>query len=184
MSILRFYWDSSPMTWPPPRPSSWTNPKFQASSPWRLRQQTHRHPGPDHGLPRHLRPGDALKAEHDAWQVYIDGETGQVAIEPDDITLAAFRSKQEKQQKIKELMGTMKDQRDVTLDDRVMIVYCNIDFPEDVTAVQYNDGQGIGLFRSEFLYLAASDYPTEEDQFQAYKNVATAMGGTSGPARR
>ena len=50
-------------------------------------------------------------------------------------------------------------------------------FPEDVAAVLNNDGQGIGLFRSEFLYLAANDYPTEEEQFQAYKAVASAMGG-------
>ena len=74
-------------------------------------------------------------------------------------------------------METMKGQKDVTLDGREIMVYCNIGSPEDVTTVQSNDGQGIGLFRSEFLYLAASDYPTEEEQFQTYKNVAAAMGG-------
>ncbi|MCD7801435.1 MAG: hypothetical protein LUH09_00750, partial [Clostridiales bacterium] len=75
-----------------------------------------------------------------------------------------------------ELMQTMKGQEDVTLDGRHIKVYCNIGSPEDVSAVLANDGQGIGLFRSEFLYLAASDYPTEEEQFQAYKSVAEAMG--------
>lgn len=71
----------------------------------------------------------------------------------------------------------MKGQKDVTLDGREIMVYCNIGSPEDVSAVLSNDGQGIGLFRSEFLYLAASDYPSEEAQFQAYKDVAAAMGG-------
>ena len=129
------------------------------------------------GIPAICGLGDALKAEYSGRQVYIDGETGQVAIEPDEITLAAFQSKQAKQQELKELMETMKGQKDVTLDGREMMVYCNIGSPEDVTAVLSNDGQGIGLFRSEFLYLAASDYPTEEEQFQAYKDVAAAMGG-------
>ena len=129
------------------------------------------------GIPAICGLGEALKAEFSGRQVYIDGETGQVAIEPDEITLAAFQSKQAKQQEMKELMETMKGQKDVTLDGREMMVYCNIGSPEDVTAVQSNDGQGIGLFRSEFLYLAASDYPTEEEQFQAYKDVAAAMGG-------
>lgn len=65
---------------------------------------------------------------------------------------------------------------DVTLDGRKMMVYCNIGSPEDVAGVLSNDGQGIGLFRSEFLYLASSDYPTEEEQFHAYKSAAP-MGG-------
>ncbi len=108
---------------------------------------------------------------------YIDGDTGQVAIEPDELTLTAYQTKQEKQREMKELMETMKGQEDVTLDGRHIMVYCNIGSPEDVHAVQSNDGQGIGLFRSEFLYLASNDYPSEEDQFQAYKEVAAAMGG-------
>lgn len=75
------------------------------------------------------------------------------------------------------LKNELKGQEDVTLDGRHMMVYCNIGSPEDVAAVKANDGQGIGLFRSEFLYLAASDYPTEDEQFQAYKTVAAAMDG-------
>lgn len=129
------------------------------------------------GIPAICGLGDALKAEQSGRMVYIDGETGQAAIEPDYVTLTAFQSKQEKQREMKELMEAMKGQPDVTLDGREIMVYCNIDSPEDVTAVQANDGQGIGLFRSEFLYLAASDYPGEEEQFQAYKSVAAAMGG-------
>ena len=129
------------------------------------------------GIPAICGLGEALKQELDGRMAYIDGETGKVAIDPDEITLTAFQSKLEKQQELKMLMETMKGQEDVTLDGRHMMVYCNIGSPEDVAAVHANDGQGIGLFRSEFLYLAASDYPTEEEQFQAYKEVAAAMGG-------
>ncbi len=129
------------------------------------------------GIPAICGLGDSLKQELNGRMAYIDGETGKVAIEPDDITLTAFQAKYEKQQEMKTLMETMKGQEDVTLDGRHMMVYCNIGSPEDVAAVHSNDGQGIGLFRSEFLYLAASDYPTEEEQFQAYKQVAAAMEG-------
>ncbi len=129
------------------------------------------------GIPAICGLSEALKPEQNGRDAYIDGETGQVAIEPDEITLSALQAKMEKQREIKELMETMKGQKDVTLDGREMMVYCNIGSPDDVTAVLTNDGQGIGLFRSEFLYLAASDYPSEEDQFNAYKQVAAAMNG-------
>ena len=129
------------------------------------------------GIPAICGLGEQLKQELNGRVAYIDGETGKIAIDPDEITLMAFQAKLEKQQEMKTLLETMKGQEDVTLDGRPMMVYCNIGSPEDVAAVQSNDGQGIGLFRSEFLYLAASDYPTEEEQFQAYKTVAAAMEG-------
>ena len=129
------------------------------------------------GIPAICGLGESLRQEYHGRTVYIDGETGQAAIEPDDITLASFQSKYEKQQELKQLMETMKGQEDVTLDGRKMMVYCNIGSPEDISAVLSNDGQGIGLFRSEFLYLAADDYPSEEEQFNAYKEAAAAMGG-------
>lgn len=66
---------------------------------------------------------------------------------------------------------------DVTLDVREMMVYFNIGSPEESHAIQANDGQGIGLLRSEFLYLAANEYPSEEEQFEAYKEVATVTNG-------
>ena len=125
------------------------------------------------GIPAICGLGGALRPEFNGRVAYIDGETGKVAIEPDEITLTAFQSKLEKQEEMKTLMETMKGQEDVTLDGRHMMVYCNIGSPEDVAAVHNNDGQGIGLFRSEFLYLD----PTEEEQFQAYKEVAAAMDG-------
>lgn len=77
-------------------------------------------------------------------------------------------------------MRSMAGREDVTLDGRKIKLCCNIGSLEDVDAVLANDGQGIGLFRSEFLYLAAGGCPSEEDQFQAYKRVALAMKGPSG----
>ena len=129
------------------------------------------------GIPAICGLGDSLKPEYAGREAYIDGETGQAILDPDELTLVAFRTKEEKQREMKELLESMKGQEDVTLDGRKMMVYCNIGSPEDVSAVLDNDGQGIGLFRSEFLYLAASDYPSEEEQFNAYKEVAAAMNG-------
>ena len=129
------------------------------------------------GIPAICGLGDSLKEELGGRVGYIDGETGQVVLDPDEITQTAFEAKYKKQQELKELLNSMKGKENVTLDGREMMVYCNIGSPDDVAAVHANDGQGIGLFRSEFLYLAASDYPTEEEQFEAYKTVAAAMDG-------
>lgn len=129
------------------------------------------------GIPALCGAGNALKEEYAGREAYIDGETGALYVEPDELTLAVFRDKYAKQQEMKALLETMKGQEDITLDGRKIKLYCNIGSPEDVTSVLNNDGQGIGLFRSEFLYLAASDYPSEDDQFEAYKKVAAAMNG-------
>jgi phosphotransferase system enzyme I (PtsI) len=129
------------------------------------------------GIPALCGVADILNPELAGRTAYIDGETGTVAIEPDEITLASLQTKYKRQQELKNLMQSMKGQEDVTLDGKKLMVYCNIGSPDDVAAVQANDGQGIGLFRSEFLYLSSDDYPTEEQQFQAYTKVATAMGG-------
>ena len=129
------------------------------------------------GIPAICGLGDSLKEDYAGRMAYIDGETGQITLEPDDITLAAFNEKYQKQQEMRELLLTMKGQDDVTLDGKHIMVYCNIGSPGDIAAVQANDGQGVGLFRSEFLYLAASDYPSEDEQFQAYKEAASAMNG-------
>ena len=129
------------------------------------------------GIPAICGAGDALKPEYESRIAYVDGENGQLILDPDEITLNALRDKYDAQQKRKELLQSMKGQEDVTLDGKHIKLYCNIGSPEDVDAVLANDGQGIGLFRSEFLYLATDDYPSEEDQFQAYKKVADAMNG-------
>ena len=129
------------------------------------------------GIPAVCGLGDALKADYAGRLAYVDGETGSVVLEPDELTLATMREKYARQQEMNALYQTMKGQEDVTLDGKKINVYCNIGSPEDVAAVLSNDGQGIGLFRSEFLYLAADDYPSEDTQFEAYKSVAAAMDG-------
>lgn len=127
------------------------------------------------GIPAICGAGEALAESYNGRVGYIDGETGQLIIDPDAMTQAALKEKYEKQQETKKLLETMKGQEDITLDGKKMLLYCNIGSPEDVAAVLANDGQGIGLFRSEFLYLSASDYPTEDEQFEAYRSVAAAM---------
>ncbi len=129
------------------------------------------------GIPAICGAGEALAEGYNGRVGYIDGETGQLIINPDAMTQAALKEKYEKQQETKKLLETMKGQEDITLDGKKMLLYCNIGSPEDVAAVLANDGQGIGLFRSEFLYLSASDYPTEDEQFEAYRSVADAMNG-------
>ena len=129
------------------------------------------------GIPAICGLGDALTEEYNGREGWIDAETGQIVLDPDEITLKGLEMKAKKQAELKELMQTMIGQEDVTVDGRKIKLYCNIGSPEDVAAVKANDGQGIGLFRSEFLYLAADDYPTEDAQFEAYKAVAEAMEG-------
>ena len=129
------------------------------------------------GIPAICGAGEALAEGYNGRVGYIDGETGQLIIDPDAMTQAALKEKYEKQQETKKLLETMKGQEDITLDGKKILLYCNIGSPEDVAAVLANDGQGIGLFRSEFLYLSASDYPTEDEQFEAYRSVADAMNG-------
>ncbi len=129
------------------------------------------------GIPAICGLGDALTEDYNGRNGWIDAETGEIVLDPDELTLKGLQLKAQKQKELKELMQTMIGQEDVTLDGRKIKLYCNIGSPEDVAAVKTNDGQGIGLFRSEFLYLAADDYPTEDAQFEAYKTVAEAMEG-------
>lgn len=129
------------------------------------------------GIPAICGAGSDLRRVYSGRECYIDGETGELVIEPDAAALTALREKFQKQQELKRFQETMRGQEDVTLDGRRVKLYCNIGSPEDVSAVLSNDGQGIGLFRSEFLYLRASDFPSEEEQFEAYRQVAAAMNG-------
>ncbi len=129
------------------------------------------------GIPAICGLGDSLRSEYAGRIVYVDGETGRAVVEPDDKTRAAFEEKQKKQKDMRKLLEEMKGKEDITLDGRRIGVYCNIASYEDIQAVLANDGRGIGLFRSEFLYLASEDYPTEEQQFRAYRAAAAAMNG-------
>ena len=129
------------------------------------------------GIPAIIGAGDALQAEMEGKYAIIDGQTGEVVIEPDDAEREHLLKKQAKEKALKELLDQLKGKPNVTKDGRNVMVYCNIGSPADIDAVLQNDGGGIGLFRSEFLYLQGSDYPTEDEQFEAYKTVAERMGG-------
>ena len=129
------------------------------------------------GIPAIIGVGDALKDSLEGKSAIIDGETGEVVVEPDAITSERLLKKQAKERALKELLDQLKGKENVTIDGRKVMVYCNIGSPDDVDPVLANDGGGIGLFRSEFLYLQNDDYPTEEQQFKAYKDVAERMGG-------
>ena len=129
------------------------------------------------GIPAIVGVGDALKPEYEGRQAIADGSTGALVIDPDDDTRDRLLKKREEQQRLQRLLETLKGQPNVTKDGKTVRIYCNIGSPEDVHAVQVNDGGGIGLFRSEFLYLNSSTFPTEDEQFEAYKHVLSDMDG-------
>ena len=129
------------------------------------------------GIPAVCGLGDALGPALDGLTAVMDGGAGTVTVDPDAAALAAFEAARERQRVLQTQMEAVRGQPDVTADGRQMNIYCNIGAPEDLLAVQANDGQGIGLFRSEFLYMAADGCPTEEEQFRAYRAVAAAMDG-------
>lgn len=107
----------------------------------------------------------------------VDGKEGQLIIEPDEKTLAFYRRQQQEEQEARALLSELKGQEDITLDGKRIKLYANIAGVGDVANVLANDAAGIGLFRSEFLYLEAEDYPDEETQFLAYKRVVEMMAG-------
>ena len=127
------------------------------------------------GIPAIVGVGGALKPEYAGRQVILDGATGNVVIDPDDMTRDKLMKKREEQLRLQRLLETLKGQPNVTKDGKSIRIYCNIGSPEDVHAVQVNDGGGIGLFRSEFLYLNCDDFPGEDQQFEAYKQVLADM---------
>ena len=129
------------------------------------------------GIPAIIGAGAAMKPELEGKYAILDGQTGEAVIEPDDAERERLLKKQAKEKALKELLDQLKGKPNVTKDGRNVMVYCNIGSPADIDAVLQNDGGGIGLFRSEFLYLQGSDYPTEDEQFKAYKTVAERMGG-------
>lgn len=129
------------------------------------------------GIPAIIGVGDALKPEHEGREAIIDGATGQVVLEADPLIRDAMLKKRAEQLALKARLDSLKGAENVTLDGQKIKVYCNIGSPEDVSAVKVNDGGGVGLFRSEFLYLACEDYPTEEQLFEAYRSVVAAMEG-------
>lgn len=107
----------------------------------------------------------------------VDGLEGILYLNPDDETLQRMKKKQEEEQEKKNLLLDLKGKEDITLDGHKIMLYANIGNTKDLALVLKNDANGIGLFRSEFIYLESKDYPTENEQFQIYKSVAETMAG-------
>lgn len=107
----------------------------------------------------------------------VDGNSGCLYVDPDNEKLGYYRKKQDEQLKQKELLQLLKGREDITIDGRKIKLYANIGNVKDVMTVKANDAAGIGLFRSEFIYLERDTFPTEEEQFNIYRTVAENMAG-------
>ena len=118
-----------------------------------------------------------IKEEWNGKMAVVDGYTGTFYIDPDEDILKKMQEKKEEDIKARELLQELKGKEDITVDGKHIKLYANIGGVKDVASVLANDAAGIGLFRSEFLYLEADNYPDEEAQFQAYKTVAENMAG-------
>ena len=120
---------------------------------------------------------DFLSAVSDGMFAAVDGYTGEVFLSPDTEALEKLKTKQKEDEEKKRLLQELKGKENVTLDGTRINIFANIGGVDHIGAVLANDAGGIGLFRSEFLYLESSDYPPEEQQFAAYKKVLESMAG-------
>lgn len=107
----------------------------------------------------------------------VDGDNGTVYIDPSEDVLAQMQEKKEQAEEKKQLLQQLKGKETITKDGKKIKLYANIGNSKDLAMVLQNDAEGIGLFRSEFLYLEKEDYPTENEQFMVYKMVAETMAG-------
>lgn len=128
-------------------------------------------------IPAVIGLGEDLLTKYDGKMAVIDGFTGMLYIDPDEETMKVMEEKRAKDQEQKALLEQLKGKENVTKSGQKINVYANIGNVSDVGVVLKNDAGGIGLFRSEFLYLENSDFPTEEQQFAVYKQVAENMAG-------
>ena len=129
------------------------------------------------GIPAVVGLGDSLLEEFDGKHVFVDGTSGEVFVDPDAQTSARLEDRRGQAAAHRRYLDTFRGREAVTSDGHRVLVCANIGAPKDLEAVQGADADGIGLFRSEFLYLGRDDYPPEEDQYQAYRQVLEAMGG-------
>ncbi len=119
----------------------------------------------------------SLEDDMNGKMAIVDGFQGKVYIEPDEETLKEKREILSREQEKRELLLKLKGKKNITIDGQKINIYANIGNIKDLAMVIKNDAGGIGLFRSEFIYLESEDYPTEDYQFEIYKEVATAMAG-------
>ena len=118
-----------------------------------------------------------LNASVDGKLGIVDGFNGKIYVDPDENILTEMKAKQQEDLEKKQLLQTLKGKENITLDGQKVMLYANIGNIKDLATVIQNDAGGIGLFRSDFIYLEREDYPTEEEQFQIYKTVAETMAG-------
>ncbi|MBR1561841.1 MAG: phosphoenolpyruvate--protein phosphotransferase [Ruminococcus sp.] len=129
-------------------------------------------------IPAVIGAGKAfLEAVKDGMYAAVDGFTGEVFLEPDEDTTAGLDKKKSDDEAKKKHLQELKGKENVTLDGTKINIFANIGGVDNIGAVLANDAGGIGLFRSEFLYLESEDYPTEDQQFAAYKKVLESMAG-------
>ena len=128
-------------------------------------------------IPAVIGLGEELSQEYDGKEASIDGFTGTLYIDPDEETMKEMQEKRAKDLEQKALLEQLKGKENITKSGRKINVYANIGNVSDVGSVLKNDAGGIGLFRSEFLYLENTDFPSEEQQFAVYKQVAENMAG-------
>lgn len=129
-------------------------------------------------IPAVIGVGDKfLEQIKDGQTIIVDGFSGEIFLNPDEYTLNAMDKKQLEDSEKKKLLMDLKGKENITLDGTKIDIYANIGGVDNIGAVLFNDAGGIGLFRSEFLYLENSDFPTEEQQFTAYKKVLESMAG-------
>ena len=128
-------------------------------------------------IPALVDTGLTLTEDMDGKEAIIDGFDGVIYIEPDEETSDRLLKRKKEEDEKKELLLTLKGKEDVTLDGQHIMLYANIGSTGDLAMVLKNDASGIGLFRSEFIYLESDDFPSENEQFQIYKSVAETMAG-------
>ena len=129
-------------------------------------------------IPAVIGVGDSFLAEiNEGDTAIVDGFTGEIIVSPDEQTLKAYTEKQKRDEEQKKLLQELKGKENITLDGTKINVFANISGIDNIGAVLLNDAGGIGLFRSEFLYLGREDYPSEEEQFEIYKEVLSRMEG-------
>lgn len=129
------------------------------------------------GIPALVGTGIPVDETVDGKLGIVDGTSGVIYVDPDEQTLEEMRTKQAQELEKKRLLQELKGKENVTLDGRSIMLYANIGNSKDLATVLQNDAGGIGLFRSEFLYLERDTFPTEEEQFKIYKTVAETMAG-------
>lgn len=128
-------------------------------------------------IPAVIGVGTELTSDYNGMEAIVDGTEGTIYISPDEETVALMKEKKRREDEQKALLLQQKGQDDITIDGHEMKLYANIGGISDVNGALKNDAGGIGLFRSEFLYLESDNFPTEEEQFKTYKAVAQMMEG-------